>query len=424
MHLTAHLDVDVLAHETDSTLSVLVEITAPAADADAATRPPGMLEVVLDRSGSMRGAPLDGAKAALIDVVDRLDPRDSFGVVAFDDQALVVVPAAPLADKAGVKRAIAAIRAGGMTDLAAGYLRGLMEARRAASATGTTLVLISDGHANNGETGPDVLGSVAAKARADGITTSSLGYGLGYDERLLSALARGGGGNENFAENPDDAGRVIVGEAVGMLAQAAQAASLFVTMSPAVRGVKVVNDLPSHAVGGGVQVEIGGLYAGETRTLVLTFDIPALGALGLAAVAELTLTYVELPALLLHTITVPVHVDVVPGDQAAVRIPEPVVRTELAYQQAQRAKREASTRLSEGDAGTAMRYLADASAALSVALPSAPAAMRVELDEEVAALQALRDDVARGQVRRAAKASSMDAAYKSRTRGRARPGDR
>jgi len=425
MHVTAHLDLDVLAHETDSALSVLLEMAAPAAPVVAAgSRPPGALQVVLDRSGSMQGPPLEGAKQALEHVVDKLDPRDSFGLVVFDDQAVVVVPAAPLRDKAAVKRTIRGVHSGGMTDLAAGYLRGLQEARRAASGAGATLVLISDGYANSGETSPDVLGSVAAKARADGVTTSSLGYGLGYDERLLSALARSGGGNENFAENPDEAGRVIIGEAAGMLEQAAQAASVFVAMSPAVSGVRVVNDLPSHAVDGGVQVELGGFYAGETRKVVLTFDVPALSTLGLAEVATLTLRYVELPALVEHTVTVPIHVNVVPGDDAAGRVPDAVVRSELAYQEAQRLKREAATALSEGRAAAAVRMLASASSTIAGAMPSAPAAVRADLGDEAAALDALIAEVRLGQVQRAAKAASSDAAYKSRTRGRTRSGDR
>ena len=35
MHLSAHLDLDVLAHETDDQLSVLVELTAPEQPTDA-----------------------------------------------------------------------------------------------------------------------------------------------------------------------------------------------------------------------------------------------------------------------------------------------------------------------------------------------------------------------------------------------------
>jgi Ca-activated chloride channel family protein len=55
--------------------------------------------VVLDRSGSMGGDRISGAKMALLSIVDRLDPRDRFGLVAFDDQVDIVVPAGPLADK-------------------------------------------------------------------------------------------------------------------------------------------------------------------------------------------------------------------------------------------------------------------------------------------------------------------------------------
>ena len=58
------------------------------------------MQVVLDRSGSMDGERLDAAKQALGALVDRLDPTDRFGVVAFDDEVQVVVPAGALHDKA------------------------------------------------------------------------------------------------------------------------------------------------------------------------------------------------------------------------------------------------------------------------------------------------------------------------------------
>jgi hypothetical protein len=155
------------------------------------------------------------------------------------------------------------------------------------------------------------------------VTTSSLGYGLGYDERLLSAIARGGGGNEAFAQDPDAAGRAIAGEVEGLLSQAVQAATLLVEMSPQVRGLRVVNELPANPVPQGVLVEIGGLYAGESRRILLTFDIPGVAALGLLQVATLTFSWVALPALEAQTVTVPVHVNVVPGDVAAGLVPDP-----------------------------------------------------------------------------------------------------
>ena len=321
MHLTAHLDLDVIAHQTDTQVSVLVELTAPD-DVRRQSRPESTLQIVLDRSGSMAGGRLDAAKTALLALVDRLDPCDRFGLVTFDHHASVIVPAGPLTDKMAVKRAISDIREGGSTDLSGGYFRGLQEARRVAGQGGATLLLISDGHANAGLCDPQQLGDVARKARTDKITTTTVGMGLGYDERLLSAIAAGGAGNEHFAENADTAVTLIAGEVDGLLSMAVQAGALLVKMSPYVRGVQVLNELPSIvAVPEGLLVELGSLYAGETRKLVITFDVPAIAGLGLAEIASLEFSYVALPALEQHTVTVPLHVNVVPGDQAAGRIP-------------------------------------------------------------------------------------------------------
>ena len=135
MHLSAHLDLDVLAHETDDQLSVLVELTAPEQPTDA-DRAPSTLVVVLDRSGSMAGARLEQAKAALTALIDQLDPHDRFGLVTFDQHTTVAVPAGALTDKASVKRAIAQVHPGGSTDLSGGYLRGLQEARRVTDGAG------------------------------------------------------------------------------------------------------------------------------------------------------------------------------------------------------------------------------------------------------------------------------------------------
>jgi Ca-activated chloride channel family protein len=419
--LSAHLDLDVVAHQADDQLSVLVELAAPDVPADA-TRVPSTLVVVLDRSGSMGGDRIYAAQTALLSIVDRLDPRDRFGLVTFDDQVDIVVPAGPLTDKLAVKQAIAAVRARGSTDLSAGYFRGLQEARRAASDGGATVLLISDGHANVGIADPGQLGDVARKAHADGTTTTTLGVGLGYDERLMSAIAAGGAGNELFAESADQAVQHIVGEITGLLSMAAQAGSLLLRMTPYVRAVRVLNELSSVVVSDGILLELGSFYAGEVRKLVLTFDIPGIEALGLVEIASLDFSYVALPALEEQTITLPLYVNVVPGDQAAGRIPDPVVRTEVAFQQAQRAKREASTALSAGDAGSAESSLRAARAIVEDACAFAPPAMTAELQDELAVLSQLEEEVRSGNVSRAAKRSSMDASGKSRSsRSRRRP---
>ncbi len=416
MHITTQLDLDVIAIERDDQLSLLVELTAPTPETTA-ERSPRTLVVVLDRSGSMAGGRLDGAKAALTALVDRLDPADRFGLVTFDDEVKVVIAAAPMTDKQAAKQRIAGVQPRGITNLSAGYLRGLQEARRAKTAAGGAVLLISDGNANAGITDVEQLEGLAAKANQGGVTTSTLGFGLGYDETLMRAIAAGGTGSELFAEHADDAMVAIAGEIDGLLAQSAQAASVFIRMAPACKQLLVVNDMPTVATTDGVLVELGSFYAGETRRLVVTFDVPGVAALGLTEIAALDFGWVELPALVQHSVTVPVNVNVLPGDQAAGRIPDPTVRSELAYLQTQRAKRAAAEHMSRGNAAAALGQLGRARDLATGVMRAAPAAMRMDLSADIATIDLLAAEVAEGNLARAAKVASADTTLKSRRRG-------
>jgi Ca-activated chloride channel family protein len=300
-------------------------------------------------------------------------------VLAFDNDTQIVVPAGPLTHKSAVKRAIAAIDDGGSTDLSSCYLRGLQEAQRVAGPTGATLLLVSDGHANAGVTDPARLGQVATRARTKNVTTTTLGFGLGYDEQLLGALARGGAGNELFAEEADTAVALIAGEVDGLLTQVAQAASLRLTWTDHVAGISVLNDLPVVGLPDGAMLELGTFYAGETRRLLVKLSVPGIPALGLTQVASLAFTHVSLPDLVQHTNTVPVMVNVVPGDQAAGRIPDPKVRSEELFQQTQRRKRETSELLSQGRGAEASAMLTGWSASLRDQSAVLPAPLSVEL---------------------------------------------
>ena len=80
MHLSTLLDCDLVAVEQTDELTLLVELTAPT-PATTAKRQPATLQIVLDRSGSMGGDRLEGAKTALLGLVDRLDPTDNFSTL-------------------------------------------------------------------------------------------------------------------------------------------------------------------------------------------------------------------------------------------------------------------------------------------------------------------------------------------------------
>ena len=416
MHISALLDIDVIALESEDEITVAIDLEAPTA-APEKTRPPSSLEVVLDCSDSMGDGRLEAAKRALVSLVGRLDPTDNFGLVVFNDEAAVAVPAGPLQDKGAVHAAIQAMGHGGMTNLSSGYLRGVQEARRVAGSNGATVLIVSDGHANRGLVTPDELARVAVNAKERAVTTSTLGVGLGYDESLLAEISRAGLGNAHFAEEADAAGALMAEEVEGLLAQVVQGASLVVKPDAVVDGVVVWNDLPSVAIEGGVMVELGGFHSGEERKLLLGFEVPRMSGLGLAQIAAIELQYVELPSLTTHAVSLPIHVNVVPGDEAAGRIPNPTVRSELAYQKAQRAKKEAGMALRANRVVEAMDLYRNAGEDLRACSVDAPSAMSDELADEAELMSELADR-AGADTAYVAKFSAADHSRKGRQRGR------
>ena len=143
-------------------------------------------------------------------------------------------------------------------------------------AGGATLLLLSDGHANIGVTERRRLGGrgrASAPARRDDVDGR---VGLGYDETLLAAIARGGQGTHAFAEDGDAPRAVVAGEVTGLLSKTVQAATLIIRPKASVQTVTIWNDLPSQPVERGVMIELGDLWAGEARKLLLSFAVPAM----------------------------------------------------------------------------------------------------------------------------------------------------
>ena len=94
---------------------VLVE--AKPTEMVAQVRMPLNFAVVLDRSGSMKGAKLNAVKQAVQMIIDQMADNDYISVVAFDDTVQIIVPAQPAMDKMGIKLAVERIRDGGGTTI-------------------------------------------------------------------------------------------------------------------------------------------------------------------------------------------------------------------------------------------------------------------------------------------------------------------
>ncbi len=352
MHVKAILDLDMVAIEATDKVTLMLDLTAPA-NPKHESRPGQCVQVVLDRSGSMQGQPLESAKGSLLKLIDRLAPQDSFGLVAFDDTALVIAPTRTMADHdmKALRKVIRDMHTGGSTDISAGYLLGLRELNRVQAAGGSTLLLISDGHANAGEKDPKFFSEVSAKSATEKVTTSTIGLGTGYDETILEALAQGGGGAHRFAGTIDEAVGAIASEVDDLLDKTIVNAVLRVTPSPVLAGtplIEILQRLPYWKDGDTYVVQLGDLYSGENRRFVIDIPVPAMAALGLAHIADITIEYLDLAQRNEISVSMPVNVNVVPGDVAAGRVADPVVRAERLVLEAQSVKTAAIEELRNG----------------------------------------------------------------------------
>jgi Ca-activated chloride channel family protein len=358
----------------------------------------------------MQGGPLESAKESILKLIDRLAPQDSFGLVAFDDTAQVIAPIRTMADHdmPALRRAVRQMHTGGSTDISAGYLLGLRELNRTPASGGSTLLLISDGHANAGEQDPKFFTEVAATNAQAKVTTSSIGLGNGYDEKILEALAQGGGGAHRFASTIDEAIGAIAAEVEDLLDKAIVNTVLRLTPTVGLTRqpqIEVLQRLPHWKDGDTYVVQLGDLYAGENRRFMIDIEVPGIRALGLCQIAEITIEYLNLADRQEISVTTPINVNVVPGDQAAGRIANPVIRAERLIIAAQSEKATAIEELRSGDSKTASARLLKTVANLrreasSIQVTDAVSAeslilIRTEADEiEALAEMAKHEDVA------------------------------
>ena len=363
MHANVRLDHTLLAVEGEHDVHVMLEIAAPEPPG-AADRPPVRVALVLDRSGSMRGEKLAVAKRCAAWLVDRLHSDDELALVDYDDQVRLRAPLAPVRP-AALRHALASIHSGGQTNLSGGWLKGLEQLRAAPTDGPRKIILLTDGLANVGIVEREPLAQLSAGARAAGVGTSTIGFGHSFDEDLLGAMADAGGGNYHYAETPDAAPGIFSAELDGLTSVVAQNVSVEIRPRDGVRMLRVLNEFPSVAVPGGVQVELPDAYGGERRRVVFELHVPHLAQHGPVAIADLVLRYVTVgEEIAAHEVAIPVVANAVSAAEAAAVAPDHEVRDEVLVLKAARARDEAIRLADAGEYGSAQLLLREAAGEL------------------------------------------------------------
>ena len=349
-------------------------------------RTPLNLSLVLDRSGSMSGPPLHAAIQAAQMLVRRLRPEDVVSVVAYDDRVAVVTPPSTGEDQDHLVEHLGNIAPGGTTNLSGGWLRGRdLVAENRTDGGVNRILLLTDGLANQGITEPDRLVGLARGAGADGISTTTLGFGPRFDEDLLRAMADAGGGSAYYIEEVDQATGVFEEELEGLLSIAAQNLRVSVRPGADAEFVQVRHHYPSHADGDVLTLEVGDLYAREPRRVLMEFLLgPGSEEGAEVQVADVTLeahVVTEDGGVELQRIDLPITVSPVDGGQV-----HPEVRREALLLDAADAREKALDARERGDLAGGAEALRDAIERLE-ANPEAGDAVREEL-EELRALEA------------------------------------
>jgi Ca-activated chloride channel family protein len=222
--------------------AAIVPSTSFGARPEAARR----LVILLDRSGSMQGAPMKQATRAVEACLGALSERDLFGICAFDDRVETFHPRlleGSSANRAKAREFLGRVQARGGTELAQGF----RAAARLLDGGGDVFIL-TDGQVMGTE-------SILADARAASTRLHCLGIGSASQDRFLALLARETGGISRF---------VTARERVDI-----SAVDLFASIGlPVVSGLKAAGRIapePPATIFSGAPVLLFGEAAGEAE---------------------------------------------------------------------------------------------------------------------------------------------------------------
>jgi Ca-activated chloride channel family protein len=230
---------------------------------------------VIDRSGSMRGAAIENAKAAALSMLRQLDGRDSFTLVTYSSGAESVIPLqrATEDNKSAARAAIETIYVSGVTCLSCGLETGSYELTHAPSAGVRRILLISDGQANAGVYHRDQLAQLAAHKASGGVSISTVGVGLDFDENIMRRLAELGRGNYYFVEDTVALSAMFSRELGTITQTVASEVRLKLIPTDGVRIEEVYGYPMTRGSNGEVIVPVADMRGGESRKVVVRLTV-------------------------------------------------------------------------------------------------------------------------------------------------------
>ena len=320
-------------------------------------RTPANVSLVLDESGSMTGEKLEEAKEAALLAVDLLDKDDILSVVSYDSHVKVLVPATRVDDKAEIRRAIRAMKAGGQTALFAGVSKGAREIRKFIEKERVNrIILLSDGQANVGPSTVTELGELGMSLGKEGISVTTIGLGAGYNEDLMATLAGYSDGNHAFVEDPEDLVKIFNYEFGDVLSVVAQDLLIRIELQDGIRPLRILGR-NGEIIGREVTTRMNQLYSDQEKYVLLEVEVPEGMANQTRELADVTVSYQNMANRKQEDVRDKVSVSYSTSDEEITRSRNPEVVSTATKQVANEMSKQALKLRDEGKRDEAQRVL-------------------------------------------------------------------
>ena len=261
-----------------STIYLDVSIKPPGLDLIREAQRASDIIVVLDRSGSMAGAnKMPYAKAAIRDLLSRLNEFDRFALVSFSNNAVIHSSLANVTttNREQLLTAVNNIQIGGGTNIGEGlnYALKLLHDQRKNRAS--KVLLLSDGQANQGVTDLPGLSRIVAKITQQESVLSSIGMGLDFNETLMSSLADYGMGSYAYLEDLSGLGDIFAQNLNATRSIYAPNSHIVINLSEGVELIDAGGYPFSKDRNNNYRIKTGQLLSNKHKTLVMTFQVTA-----------------------------------------------------------------------------------------------------------------------------------------------------
>ncbi len=270
---------------------VTLKLSLEGSESSSERRTPINLAIVLDRSGSMRGAKLEKARQAASIVLEQLGRNDVFSLVTYETRAGVLIPPQHVTNPEKLNRRIQSIHSGGSTALYDGVKLGARQLERFFDEENINrVILLSDGLANVGPKTPSALARLGSRLANDGIQVSTIGLGDDYNEDLMVALAEASAANYYYVKDAEKLPGIFEEELGYIRNILARNVEIIIDLPEGVVGIEVLGhpDIKFH--GNRASITLGELYGLQTRDFLVRCRIEEPGDEALE-VAKVQLAY-------------------------------------------------------------------------------------------------------------------------------------